>query len=95
MAVVKVLLSQLQLIRDGCREAEEVQAERGRGEEWGEGKGGVEEICEGVRGVQVDSEGECDGPQEWTERERQLAEPCIQLIKVHSRISILHVRLRT
>ena len=38
-AVVKDILTQLHLVRDGCREAEEVTMARGRGEGWEFGEG--------------------------------------------------------
>lgn len=86
-AVVKVLLAQLQLLRDGCREAEEMEAEGGRGEDWGEVEGGVSGLCEDVRGVQLGGGGEeCEGPREWTDREKQLVVPYIQLVKVTTKI---------
>ena len=89
MAAVKELLSQLHLIRDGCREVEEVAAVRGRGVGWGGGGGGggdVDEISEGVESVQLGGEGGCDGPREWNKREEPLAEPCVNLVKVSRQV---------
>ena len=87
---MKVLISQLHLLRDACREAEEVEEEGGRGEEEDLGDWGVMDgICEGVKSVELGGEeeegddvGEGGGPREWTETEKQLAEPSIQLVKV-------------
>ena len=82
-AVVKDILTQLHLVRDGCREAEQVAVVRGRGEGWGGGgvtSGKIGELCEGVQEVKLGGGGE--GPREWNEREKQLAEPCVDLIKV-------------
>ena len=92
-AVVKDILTQLHLVRDGCREAEQVAVVRGRGEgwggrrsdKWGDWGGGVTsgeigELCEGVQEVKLGGGGE--GPREWNEREKQLVEPCVDLIKV-------------
>ena len=87
---MKVLISQLHLLRDACREAEEVEEEGGRGEEEDLGEWGVMDgICEGVKSVELGGEeeegddvGEGGGPREWTETEKQLAEPSIQLVKV-------------
>ena len=91
-AVVKDILTQLHLVRDGCREAEEVAMARGRGEGWGEGGGGtsggeIGDLCEGVEEVKLGEEGEGGGgPREWDEREKQLTEPCVDLIKVSNAI---------
>ena len=82
---MKDILTQLHLVRDGCREAEEVTMARGRGEGWGGGTSGGEigDLCEGVEEVKLGEEVEGGGgPREWDEREKQLAEPCVDLIKV-------------
>ena len=42
--------------------------------------GEIGELCEGVQEVKLGGRGE--GPREWNEREKQLAEPCMDLIKV-------------
>ena len=67
---------------------------RGKGEGWG-GEGGVSEdivsgLSDGVKSVELE-EGEGDeetcvdsGPREWNEREKKLAELCVDLIKVRS-----------
>ena len=99
-AVVKDILSQLHLVRDGCREAEQVAVGRGGWEGWGEGEtsatGEIGEICEGVQEVKLGGKeaaeggegggggggGGGEGSREWNEREKQLAEPCVDLIKV-------------
>ena len=69
-AVVKDILTQLHLVRDGCQEAEQVAVIRGRGEGWGGGgvtSGEIGELCEGVQEVKLGGGGE--GPREWNERE--------------------------
>ena len=64
-----------------------MEAEGGRGEDWGEVEGGVSGLCEDVRGVQLGGGGEeCEGPREWTDREKQLVVPYIQLVKVTTKI---------
>ena len=82
-AVVKDVLSQLHLVRDGCREADQVAAVRGRGEGWGgTDSGDIGDICEGVQEVKLGEEGGGVGQREWNDREKQLAEPYVDLIKV-------------
>ena len=80
---MKDILTQLHLVRDGCREAEQVAVVRGRGEGWGGGgvtSGEIGELCEGVQEVKLGGGGE--GPREWNEREKQLAESCVDLISI-------------
>ena len=90
---MKETLSQLHLVRDGCNEAELVEAVQGKGEGLGGmASGEVGALCEGVQEVKLGGGRRVEGPREWNARERQLAQSCVGLIKVSSQT---HTQRRT